>query len=321
MRWLVIVVCAGCFTTPPPPDKPPNPDCAAYAQAVCMERDRCSNDFTNLLVYGSEDECEAREVLSCNNSSQITNSGQTQTQFATCISQYASYACDAYEDDESPADCTASGPGANGSPCGVANECKSEFCLVPVNHICGTCAQPPTNGASCASNSNCGHDLACPSLTGICTPYVQLGQPCQTNVAPCDNGLSCTGDTTTTMGVCMTAGQLGDTCDGTRHTNPGCDATVGLSCNATTNGTCVAIPLVGPGAPCGTINDVTTKCIAGGLCVKQAGATTCLATAGDGAACDSDPTIGPKCLEPAACVPSGSGTAGTCTVPDARMCN
>ena len=327
MRFLVVLALAGCFTTPPAPDKPPNPDCPAFAQAVCMTRTRCSNDYVNVLEYGSEEECEAREVLTCVYSSQITNSGQTMTQFATCISEYASFPCDAVEDDESPAACTAAGPGANGSPCGTANECKSEFCLVPFDQVCGTCAPLPTIGASCGTTANCGHDLAClipnGSTTGICAPYVELGQPCLTGVAPCDTGLTCVGDTATTMGLCVAAGQLGDPCDGNRSVRPNCDSTMGMTCNKSSNGTCVPIGLVATGEPCGTISGVTTKCIAGGLCVTPAGATssTCVAPADDGAPCDRDPTIGPTCFDPAVCVPSGSGTAGICTVPDARMCN
>src|SRR6185312_12979414 len=111
--------------------------------------------------------------------------------------------------------------------------------------------------------ADCGRNLACATPTGassgICAPFAAAGGACLTGVSPCEVGLACVGDDTTTQtkGTCQVASMLGQACDGSRKTAPNCDARFGLSCfpaaPGTTIGTCNAVQLVGPGETCGFI--------------------------------------------------------------------
>jgi len=114
----------------------------------------------------------------------------------------------------------------------------------------------------------------------------------------------------------------GDACGGALG---GCDGTIGLTCSgAPGSKSCVAIPYVAGGSPCGTIDGGPfTSCTAGdcyadgGLAL--AGVTgACQAAAADGQACDI--VAGPPCLTPARCVVTGGATSGICTIPSGATC-
>jgi len=125
---------------------------------------------------------------------------------------------------------------------------------------------------------------------------------------------------------------VGAACDRSRKTMPTCDVDLGLACipamKGSAVGTCQAIQLAAPGAPCGDLGAMpipgVAACQAGGLCKTATALDTtgiCVAPAVDGAPCDADPTKGPPCLSPSKCVPTAPpGTAGTCTSPDAHKC-
>jgi hypothetical protein len=172
---------------------------------------------------------------------------------------------------------------------------------------------------------------------GVCTAYVPSGGACLTDSLPCEAGLACVGDDVTTKknGTCATQGTtVGAACDGTRATQPNCNADLGLVCIPTAKGsavgTCQTITLAMPGGMCG---DVGADPITGfadcqeGYCQKAlndagvAAATgTCVANVADNAPCDIASTA-PGCLAPSKCVPSSAGSmTGTCTVPDAQSC-
>jgi len=328
MRTLVAIALAGCFTTPPRPDKQPNVDgCMLRAHVQCVQRDMCSGNFRNLHDFGDEATCEARIAVPCLNASQILDSGNTPDENAICVTELEADSCEDFFDNHPPNDCAPEGPGDVGTPCGVQSQCKDGFCQIAEDAICGTCQPAPGPGAPCVVEGDCGKDLACAiptgETTGTCALWVHVGGACKTNVAPCELELSCVGDTGTAMGTCMpSVTTIGASCDGSRAIIPTCDGQIGLVCIALVSNTftCQLIQFAAPGETCGNISSPRSfvDCSGGGICVKASSTDktgTCVGPAADGDACSNDPSIGPPCLQPAKCVD------GVCTMADPRMCN
>lgn len=314
--------------------------CADSVHAACTERDTCSlGSYLNKKTYGDEAICEMRSLPPCLDNLAAKGTGQTPARLEGCVAEYSSYDCTDYLDNNPPAACaTPAGTAALGAACGVDAQCASAFCAIAQYQVCGTCAALPVAGATCQVAAECGRDSACAkaatATAGTCAAYVAAGGACLTDVNPCEAGLSCVGDDTTTMakGTCQTSGaSVGAACDSTRKTAPACNADRGLACIPAAKGsgvgTCQAILLVAVDAPCGDIGSApitgVADCQAGGLCVEAPAATTgtCVNPAADGAPCDNDTSVGPPCLAPAKCVPtSATVTSGICTVPDATKC-
>lgn len=320
MRRVVFAVMVACSSSPPsqglPADAPdPTGDaivipdgetradvCNMYATATCMQMQTCSaarlsREFADLAT------CVARKSLDCTHRLGATDTGETEATMLACSAALVAEACPVFLGNFLPAACIT--PGPNTGTCAYTEQCGTSFCAIANNAACGVCQDSPTSGASCAA-SGCGNSLIC-DVNNQCEAPVEVGKACNPN-APCDHALSCVGATTQQNGTCQAEiATLGGACDSTRKTRPLCSADAGLTCSTTT-AQCVAMPLVGAGSACGTINGTDTECKAGGTCAPT---TKCVAPAGDGSACDTK--NGPDCLFPARCIPSAPGlTTGTC---------
>jgi hypothetical protein len=320
--------------------------CATEAQAICAARDRCSlNTFLNDYDYGGDTACVTRSQITCVNAFGAKGSGTTTATIAACTAAYPSYTCTNYFDGNPPTACVPpAGTLANGQPCGANAQCQSTFCATGAFAVCGTCQPLPAAGAACQVNADCGRDLDCvkpagasTATMGVCTAYAASGAACLTYKTPCEAGLACVGDDTTTgaTGTCQTAGTtVGAACDASRKTAPNCNADLGLVCipamKGSEVGTCKAITLAMQGAMCGYTGSAPVTGYVDcqeGVCQRptndagvEALAGTCVALVSDTGAC-SLAAGSPGCITPAKCVPSSAGAmTGTCTVPNAASC-
>jgi hypothetical protein len=304
----------------------PTTTCGTYADAYCAKHQSCTNGVSITRDWGDMSTCVARVTLTCTDSLGATGTGQTAALVEQCTAGLPSYSCADFLDNNLPATCNPTGPGAAGSACTFNAQCASGFCANDRYGTCGTCAAPPAPGDSCAT-SNCGHGQGCywnDGVTNLCEPYLPAGSACGAYGNPaCAADLTCQGASSTTGrgGTCAPAvATLGGAC-GSVDVPVGCDSTMGLWC---TDHACVSVTFAGDGMPCGYIGSGVTEC-RGGACYSSAGpyfsyagprTGTCRAYASDGAACDT--SVGPGCLSPARCVTSGA-TAGVCTVPVAAV--
>jgi hypothetical protein len=298
--------------------------CSDIAQAECTKRMSCSGGDSITRVFGTMENCVAREMLSCTNGLTAPQTGNSPGLVEQCVAAFATYSCADFFNDNPPAVCAATGPRATGAACAFNGQCASGYCAEIKNASCGTCQAPPSSGASCDGTS-CGHDQACVQATTMCEAEGALNGSCDAN-DPCGYGLSCVGDvaSTSTPGTCQAVGETaGAACGGTM---PGCDGTSGLFCGGTAGAkTCMTISYVGDGVACGDLTSTShAECIAGG-CYTSTGPAgsgqtgTCKADTADGTACDI--VLGPGCVTPSRCVINGDGSAGTCTIPLGSSCH
>jgi hypothetical protein len=314
-------------------DAPPLTGCAAYAQAWCEKRQSCTGGAGITRDWGDMSTCLARQELSCNDGLGAPRTGQSMTLVEQCTAGMASYSCADFLDNNLPATCNPTGPGAVGAACTFNGQCSTGYCSGVRYATCGTCAPPPAAGASCAT-SNCAHDQACiwnDKVVDVCEPYQSTGSACGAFSNPlCASGLTCAGASSTTGvgGTCAPAIDTAGTACGSKNMGLGCDGATGLWCMGHTGApaTCGSVQYAGDGAPCGYVPGGVTECTkgtcysTGGPYFTFTGATTtgtCKAFAPDGAPCDAH--TGPGCLSPARCITTGTGTAGTCTVPIASV--
>jgi hypothetical protein len=298
----------------------PTADQAAQqsAQAVCSQLMTCSaaafqKRWPDLAT------CEAREKLSVLDALNAKNTAQTPKNIEACATEIAQESCDQFLSGDMPTPhcVTPSGPAADGAACTFNAQCKTGFCSVAATALCGTCAEPPAAGASCASQG-CGQTMICVRSTMMCQVPVAVGGSCST-MNPCGVGLACVGATATANGMCQTqVATLGASCDHTLRTAPNCNQNDGLTCAAmgAALDTCVMQPIVPAQQACGQVMGVANACAASATCIGT-GTMTCIAPATDGAACDT--ASGPDCEFPAKCVTSGA-TAGTCELPGSTSC-
>jgi hypothetical protein len=295
--------------------------CGDMAAALCAKRASCTNGAGIVRTNGDMQTCVSREELTCMTALAAPDSGNNPDKVEQCVAAYAMYSCTDFLNGNPPAVCIPMGPRAVGAPCAFNGQCASAFCGRNKTSTCGTCANPPMPGDSCAA-SPCGHDQACVSKTMACAVYVDLNVACGAD-APCGAGLNCVPPNQATSSCQLAIANAGATCGAGSN---GCDGTFGLSCTGTVGSkTCTAIVFGGDGTACGLMADGTRGgCKAGG-CYTTTGlagpeeAGTCRADAADGSPCDS--VLGPGCQAPARCVVvDDAGTAGTCLVPDATTC-
>jgi hypothetical protein len=265
-----------------------------------------------------------REALACQNGLAAPATGNSPATVEMCVKEFATFSCQDFFDNNPPVDCSVTGSRAAGATCTFNGQCQSGYCQGAKTSVCGACAAPPAAGADC-SDSTCWHNQRCVSPELVCGAVVAMNGACDAT-HPCDNGLTCLGDTATTMGSCVTATTaLGAPCGGGMA---GCDNTLGLYCGGAAGAkTCMPMAMVEAGMPCGTLPDGTRAACKAGDCFTATGPATaaqmgtCKAEVLESATDPScDTLLGPGCLPPARCVVSGAGTAGTCMVPVASMC-
>ena len=302
--------------------------CGDLAAARCQERSMCSAvggsatpGASLVRMYGDTQTCIMRETLACQNGLAAPHTGQSPAKIESCAADFPTFSCQDFFDNNPPADCVAAGTLANGTACAFNGQCQSSYCQGTKASVCGSCADPPQPGADC-TGSTCWHDQRCVASTMTCAAVVSQNGACDAG-HPCDNGLTCVGDTATTMGTCQTAGTtVGAACGGA---TAGCDGTLGLYCaGAAGSKACAEVALVGDGQPCGVLADGSHVGCKAGDCYTATGMAgtgemgTCKAAVDAPAACDT--MLGPGCLAPARCVLTAGSTAGSCVVPTANGC-
>ena len=301
---------AGC-----PPSVCADQACADFALANCTKLDDCVLNGTSQR-YGGASTCRQRQKEICLVRLGATGTGNNPTAIEQCVSETAPADCNDFDAGNIP-ECEAKiGSGANGTPCAFGGQCQSTNCAIVTGSNCGTCAPASSAGDSCTTTS-CSHGFACVTVgtTQECEPIGSAGAACGPGI-PCGAGLSCV----TASGTCQVSGtSVGAACDPKHQTAPGCDGSMGFSCNGAT---CAAITYATAGEPCGLVGQVVYGCTNAATCFVAQGQTqgTCIADAADGAPCNTE--IGPFCVPPAQCVTnSPEAVSGTCRFPDPTKCH
>jgi hypothetical protein len=303
-----------------------------FAQAQCAKLQSCSDAVVPEGVslernYDSLDQgaysCVTRVMNDCSNRLKAPGNGNNPTVTEQCAAAYATLSCQDFFDNVPAAGCAPAGPRVNGQPCAVAGQCVSAYCGANKTSVCGTCADPPAAGASCAT-SVCDHGQDCNAYSQVCTTNIAAGVACDgadASQVNCSSGLTCSG--TAGSKTCVTGGAaVGAACGGT---GPQCLRFQGLACEgAVGSKTCTKVALVGNGLPCGTLADGTRADCLAGECYTATGLAqitelgTCKQQATDGSACDA--VLGPTCYSGARCVTATGSSAGVCTIPDVMSC-
>ena len=287
--------------------------CTSYAYARCSYLQTCSSTAVQNR-YGTIAVCEAVFAGLCENSQNAPSTGATQASATACENTLTNTAtgwtCSNYLYGESiPPPCqTAPGSRPIGAACGVAQQCQTGYCALPLYGACGTCAPVPAAGASCAQFI-CPPTLTCVAGTETCVAFAQEGASCSA-AQPCSDGLTCVVASGTT-GTCEPGSDaMNEACS---FTGAGCNFYDGLTCNVET-GLCATATLGAPGQACGVVGEQAASCL-GGTCLRGA----CVAYPLPGQPCDT--VSGPPCIADARCIVSADGgTTGTCELNGFAAC-
>jgi hypothetical protein len=298
--------------------------CANVAMAECAKLETCS-PLLMQTRYGSVSTCQTRLSATCANALDAPSTGNSPAQLDACLKVYGTWSCTDYIDNvNAPAACAQQkGKLASGAACAFPAQCETGFCAIRPHAVCGTCADAPKVGDSCADLTTCGEGLLCIASSKSCATLGTVGETCDAD-SPCGAHLSCIGANAAkaTVGKCQTSvAKKGATCDPTNQTGPGCDFDAGFVCNSMSK-ECEPITVSPAGGPCDSDDHQFAVCSASGSCsASEAGALgTCTAAAVDGKACTTA-AKGPGCLVPARCIlTTDGGTTGTCQVEETPMC-
>ena len=313
--------CGGSVASAPPTT------CGAYAEAYCAKEESCANTANITRNWGDFPTCVTRETLACTDALSAPDTGQTASLVSQCTAALPTYTCNDFLTNNLPVTCNPLGPRVSGAACTFNAQCASGYCSNIRYGTCGTCADPPATGSSCA-RSTCGHGQDCvwnAGLTNVCQTYVASGSACGAfQNPPCLPDVACAGASSTTgaTGICRPpVSTVGAAC-GSATVDLNCDGTKGLWC---VHEACIQVTYASDGMPCGHVDGGVVECTAG-TCYSSAGPyfdlegpTTgvCKAFAADGAACDT--RQGPGCMSAARCVTNAGTTSGICTVPTASV--
>jgi hypothetical protein len=235
-----------------------------------------------------------------------------------CASALQGLSCAEVQSETDPTACQPpAGTVAMGQPCGFNAQCTTQFCLVALGAICGTCQAEPQAGSACSENG-CGQGLGCVNSTGLCqTQVTTVGGSCSTT-APCGPGLACvTVHAGTTQ--CESLGTtVGAACTDKNMVNPDCDRRLGLTCDTATH-QCVQDTYASTSETCGATDGGYIACEGGGACSTSSGTSTCEAPSSDNSPCD--PSGAAPCLAPAVCVMMTGSSVGTCELQNGNDCH
>jgi hypothetical protein len=321
LSFLVVLGSTGllCFACSSSSSLSATQACTDLAQQRCQKMQDC-NPQGVLNTYGDLAGCQSTQASTCETSLSAPETANTPDHTEACAQALPNVSCDDYQLGNVPAPCQPPvGPRDAGSACSFSGQCATAYCLVPKTETCGTCAATPGLGDSCANNA-CGPGFLCDSLSMLCVAPVDASGPCNSTSA-CAPGLTCLGNTATSLGTCTPLATVGASCDladgGSR-----CDGRFGLYCNTEAGRVCAEVATASATQPCGTIDGGVTDCLAGSFCQKSPGsnAGTCVAPAAEGGACDT--VNGPTCAAPARCVLAAEGaTTGLCHTNNPATCN
>jgi hypothetical protein len=284
--------------------------CSDVSQARCQKLQVCDPQAL-LNTYGDLAGCQSTQASTCESTLAVPDTANTPAHTEDCAQALSGVSCDDYQLGNVPTACQPpAGPRDAGSECSVSGQCATAYCLLSRTETCGTCSATPGLGASCANNA-CGPGFLCDSVSQLCVAPVEASGPCNSSSA-CAPGLTCLGNTETSLGTCAPLATLGASCNladgGSR-----CDSRFGLYCNTEAGKVCAPVATASASQPCGTIDGGVTDCVADSFCQKPEGsnAGTCVAPAAEGGACDT--LNGPICATPARCVlATEGGTSGIC---------
>jgi hypothetical protein len=285
--------------------------CAEYAYAYCTKLASCSSTVLQQR-WGSTTGCESIEKTSCVNALTAPQTGATLAGREACMAALPQWDCTDFIDSQNPPPAChiATGPLANGASCAVSPQCQSSFCGLPTGSACGTCADVPQSGASCA-DSECPQGLNCLGTPPTCLAPAETGDSCL-STAYCTDGLTCVGFTVSppVPGICKPSVTTSGTVCSASESN--CDYYSGLACNAVSS-LCETLKLYEPGQACGEVTEQESSCV-GGVCTRG----VCVAYVPPGGACELD---GPTCTPDTSCIVSADGgTSGTCQARGASAC-
>lgn len=299
--------------------------CTDLANARCAKINSCGGGFGVDVKYGDIATCESRLSAQCVLGLAAPNTGATAANREECSASIAAEDCPTFLGTDAPDPCIPpAGSLAAGTACGVAAQCQSTYCAIPVGSACGTCATVPAAGDPCTTTGECGGraGLVCSRLTGTCVAAgvanasCDLTHPCAAEyecVKTLDAGV--TDDAGISVeGTCQLGGTTaGSTCRPGNVTDPRCEEAVYLTCE---DKTCAQDSFADAGSPCGDFDGGSTDCNGGASCQNG----TCVAAAAEGSACDS--VNGPTCLAPARCIGTDNdgGVTGTCMLVDPSTC-
>jgi hypothetical protein len=288
--------------------------CADSAYARCTQVQSCSTSAVQFR-FGDLHTCETVYQAVCLATLIAPSTGATTATVEACVPDIAKWPCVDFLFNQNPPPACQRQIGllADGSPCGLGQQCQSAFCSIDSGHMCGACGPAPKPGDSCANLATCGSALNCMSATFECQSYVEMGGGCSLGL-PCAAGLACVGYNmqTSAPGICQPATATpGAACS---FVGAGCDVFAGLSCNAHTQ-TCGTAQIGAPGQACGLVANQEAYCASSGVCV----AGSCQGSAGLGAPCDF--VKGPFCIDLERCIADvDGGTSGTCQTPSGSTC-
>ena len=242
--------------------------CMTFAMTQCANLESCSKvlikeNYLNLTA------CVAAQNTLCVNELSAPSTGSTPADKVACAAAINSQSCaDFIAEQNIPAACVIKpGTVASGGACAFNAQCSTSFCQGMAKSECGTCAAAPAEGAACMGS--CGQGLVCDAMSKTCVKVGEAGATCSAT-APCavEAGLWCVGadPKTGTTGTCMAGvATVGAACDFGLTKGPACDASKGLTCDATSK-VCVAVMFAGPAKPCGLIAGVRGECIDNATC-------------------------------------------------------
>jgi hypothetical protein len=269
--------------------------------------------------YGSESTCQSRVAANCEDSLGAPGTGATTTTETACTSALQSLSCTDVLAGTDPTACQPPvGTVAMGQPCSFNGQCTTQYCLVALGSICGTCQAAPQPGAACSVNG-CAEGQVCVASSGTCqTAVTAVGATCSAT-SPCGPGLACV-TVRTTMSCQALGAAVGVACAARNDLLPDCDHRLGLTCD-TGSHKCVQDTYATAGNACGPTDGGYVDCENGGACNTTGAGTdgTCEAPAADGAACD--PSGAAPCLVPAVCVTMTGSSVGTCELQNGASCH
>jgi hypothetical protein len=286
--------------------------CSAYAKAVC--RLAACRLYTIYLIFGSEENCEARYGgVECE--AQMTSAGSrvTPSSLSACAQALSAESCG---DNWSlvPAECSWQGSLADNSSCTYDQQCQSGLCDLAAGTWCGLCkAKIPAGGSCPITKRECQNGLVCAETLcsvvtdagicnqgqWVCTMPASEGDACVSPVQ-CNWGLVCEG------GRCVRVKSRGAACaDGLE-----CNPEEGLTCLPNPSGSgnsCQPWSWADAGESC---NDFAgLECLDSAICKAKDGSGAsvgvCSAAAAPEAPCGTDIA----CQYPARCIGGKCQTA------------
>jgi hypothetical protein len=287
--------------------------CAEFAKNFCAKGQAC---FPGFPVSPGTSACEPANQALCLDSVRAPQTGYTPSVVSACAAAIASSTCDDFYF-ATPAACLPRGGTIqSGVACGDDWQCASEWCSHTTAGPCGICVDRIAKDGACPLGLGCADGLNCSATATAeitCQSLVPLGGTCF--VGQCSGNAYCKqASSSSTQGICSPFPEAGQACDSVLQS---CDYVNGVECNPTTMICQNPAGTVQPGAACGWIAGEYIACV-GNCSPNQSGVgSTCTAVTqnvSEGQACGADggtcagsfQCIGGVCTDPGPTACGGS---------------